>query len=80
MPSRSNGMAMTGSRATSRSIFGGLPNSTLIGKSTGRLANCRSLSTSCRSAVATPITAYGQRSRSHSALKVASLSAAMANT
>ena len=67
-------------RVTSRRIFGGLPSSTSSGRSTGRLPNWLSFTTSCVSLVAVPTTANGQRSRSQIRVKAASLSGAMAST
>jgi hypothetical protein len=54
-------------RDTVRCIFGGLPSSTSIDMSTGFVPKCGSATVSWPSAVASPSTAYGQRSRSHSA-------------
>jgi hypothetical protein len=71
-------------RVTSRRMRGGLPSSTSIGISTGRAAcasaACPSSTTSCRSSVETPTTAYGQRSRSHNWARRGSASGAMAST
>ena len=78
-PVRSSGLKVRATVLTSRCIFGGLPRSTFIGILTGA---SWSSSTNCnwRSSVATPITANGQRSRSHRALNCSSESGAMAST
>ncbi len=65
---------------TSRCMRGGLPNSTSIGMSMGALPNCRSVSFSACSSVASPSTAKGARSRSQRASKRDRSSGAMAST
>jgi hypothetical protein len=67
-------------RCTSRTMRGGLPNSTASGMSTGCSGNNVSLTRSCGSVCAWPTTANGQRSRAHSAANASSDSGAMAST
>ena len=78
-PSSRSGAKPRGMVLTSRCILGGLPSSTFIGMSTGAVAPASS-SCNWRSAVATPTTANGQRSRSHRAWNCASECGAMAST
>ncbi len=77
-PAVSIGGSATGRRVTSRCIFGGLPSSTSIGMSTAGSPSPRS-TTSCRSSVMRPTTAYGARSRRQIQSKAASCSGATAS-
>ena len=67
-------------RSLLRCMRGGLPNSTGIGMSTGRLPSRPSSTTSCCSAVAVPTTAIGQRSRLQNCSNRATEAGAMAST
>ncbi len=77
---RSSRGAVRSMRCTSRSIFGGLPSSTSIGIAIERSPPGPSSRISSFSAVATPTTANGQRSRSHIARKIGNASGATAIT
>ena len=79
-PVRSSGRSLRATRVTSRSIFGGLPNSTSIGMSMAREPPAPSSSTSALASVARPTTASGQRSRSAKPCSIASDSGAIART
>ncbi|KAF1009939.1 MAG: hypothetical protein GAK32_01812 [Pseudomonas fluorescens] len=68
------------SRTTERCMRGGLPSSTSSGMSTGLLPKWLSVTVSCGSAVASPTTANGQRSRSQMAWKRAKSSGPTAST
>ncbi len=78
-PVRSIGVRTGATRATSRCIFGGLPNSTSIGRSIGG-GSLGASSFRTRSAVAWPTTANGQRSRAQIAANASSRSGAIAST
>ena len=77
---RFSGAKARGTRVTSRCILGGLPKSTSIGMWMACSPAGPSSSTRAFSSVVTPTTAYGQRSRSHMALKTGSSSGATAIT
>ena len=57
IPSVLNDWRTKSSRSKLRSIFGGLPNSRSMGRSTGALPKCSSLTVKCSSFVASPSTA-----------------------
>ena len=77
---RSSAASRRGTRTTSRCIFGTLPSNTSIGMSMTRSPPGPSSSTSWRSALTTPTTAKGQRSRVAMAWKIGRLSLAIAST
>ena len=74
------GVVENARREASMASFGGLPNSTSIGISTGRSPNTRSVTSSSRASVASPTTACGQRSRAQIDSNASSRSAASAST
>ena len=81
MPSTREAAQARAARATtSRVIRGGLPSSAGRSMSTGLLPNSGSRTSRCRSSVASPTTAKGQRSRSQISRNRPSESGAMART
>ena len=75
-----SGTVAGATRVNSRCMRGGLPNSTDSGRSTGCVPSRPSASARCGSAVASPTTAQGQRSRSQIAAKRSRSAASTAST
>ena len=80
IPLSSNAAELAVEDVTSRCILGGLPSNTSKGISIGLLSNWLSFRLRCGSAVASPTTAKGARSRAQIASKTGRFSGATDNT